>query len=184
MGRHYWDRSTLWGSATMLVMSGHGDVLVRLYDESKPLIRSGEVDVDLVAIPGTILALRNAGRGPEANQLLAKFANTNGRLPDKGLGGTLKRINLAQIAALSGRNDEALQRLDQLSREVPLILLTVPAVSLFNNPHYHPLRNDPRLLAADERLRSALNSERRRAGFAPISRENWISDQKTLLTKN
>ena len=184
MGRHYWDRSTLWGSATMLVMSGHGDVLVRLYDESKPLIRSGEVDVDLVAIPGTILALRNAGRGPEANQLLAKFANTNGRLPDKGLGGTLKRINLAQIAALSGRNDEALQRLDQLSRAVPLILLTVPAVSLFNNPHYHPLRNDPRLLAADERLRSALNSERRRAGFAPISRENWISDQKTLLTKN
>jgi len=184
MGRHYWDRSTLWGSATMLVLTGHGDVLVRLYDVSKPLIRSGDVDIDFVAIPATVAALRNAGRGQEASQLLSKFASTNGKLPDKGLGGTLKRINLAQIAALSGRNDEALQRLDQLSREVPLILLTVPTMSLFNNPYYQALRHDPRLLTADERLRSALNSERRKAGLAPISRENWISDPKTLLTKN
>ena len=184
MGRHYWDRSTLWGSATMLVASGHGDVLVRLYDENRQLIRSGDVDIDLVAIPGTILALRNAGRGPEANQLLAKFADTNGKLPDRGLGGTLKRINLAAIAALSGRNDEALRRLDQLSRDAPLILLTVPTMSLLNNPYYRALRNDLRLLQADERLRSALNAERRKAGLAPVSRENWLSDQKTLLTKN
>ncbi len=184
MGSHYWDRATLWSSAALLLRSGHGDVLVRLYDQTKPLIRSGVVDIDLVAIPATILALRNAGRAQEAGRLLAAFSRANGKLPDKGLGGTLKRINLAHIAALSGRNDEALKRLDQVSRDAPLILLPNPTMSLFNNPFFQGLKTDPRLYQADERVRSTLNSERLKAGLAPISREAWISDPKTLLTKN
>jgi TolB-like protein/Tfp pilus assembly protein PilF len=184
MGRHYWDRARLWGSATLLVRAGHGDLLVRLYDESRPLMRSGEIDFDTVAIPATILALRNAGRSQDAGRLLAHFSSTNEKLPDKGLGGTFKRINLAQIAALSGRRNEALQRLDRLSREAPLVLLSVPTMSLFNIPFFEGLRGDPRLKQYDERLRSALNSERRKAGLAPISREAWVSDPGTLLTKN
>ena len=184
MGPHYWDRSNLWASAALLVRSGHGDVLIRLYDQSKPLIRSGKVDVDLVAVPGTILALRNAGRAQDAARLLSQFSKTNAKLPDKGLGGRIKEVNLAQIAALSGRSDEALKRLDRLSREAPLVLITIPSMSLFNSPFYRQLSGEPRLLQADERLRSALNSERRKAGLPPISREDWISDPKKLLTKN
>ena len=140
MGPHYWDRSNLWASAALLVRSGHGDVLVRLYDQSQPLIRSGEVDVDLVAVPGTILALRNAGRAQDAARLLSQFAKTNAKLPDKGLGGRIKEVNLAQIAALSGRSDEALKRLDLLSREAPLVLITIPSMSLFNSPFYRQLK--------------------------------------------
>ena len=184
MGKHYWDRSNLWGSATMLVRSGHGDVLVKLYDKSKPLIQSGEVDIDLVAIPATVLALQNAKRGDEASRLLAKYDETNSKLPDKGLAGTFKRINLAQINALTGRDDEALRRLDQVSRDAPLILLTLPTMSLFNNPYYQGLKNDSRFLKIDERLRSALNSERKKAGLPAISRQGWLSDPKALLTKN
>ena len=184
MGPHYWDRSNLWASAALLVRSGHGDVLIRLYDQSKPLIRSGKVDVDLVAVPGTILALRNAGRAQDAARLLSQFSKTNAKLPDKGLGGRIKEVNLAQIAALSGRSDEALKRLDRLSREAPLVLITIPSMSLFNSPFYRQLSGEPRLLQADERLRSALNSERRKAGLPPISREDWISVPKKLLTKN
>jgi len=184
MGRHYWDRSSLWTSATLLLQSGHGDVLVRLYDQAKPLIKSGEIDVDLVAIPATVVAMRNAGRGPEADQLLARYTSSNAKLPDQGLGGTFKRINLAQISAVSGRNEEALRMLDRVSREAPLVLLPIPALSLFNNPYYQGLKADPRLLQADERLRAALNVERGKAGLPPVSRKAWLSDPKTLLTIN
>jgi TolB-like protein/DNA-binding SARP family transcriptional activator/Tfp pilus assembly protein PilF len=184
MGRHYWDRSNLWNSATLIAGSGYGDVLVRLYDQSKPLIRSGQIDIDLVAVPGTILALRAAGRAEDANQLLARFALNTAKLPDKGLGGSIKAINLAQIAALSGRNDEALNKIEQASREAPLIFVTIPAMSLFNHPVYRDLKADPRFFRADERLRTALNLERQKAKLPPISRAAWISDPKTLLTKN
>ena len=184
MGRHYWDRSSLWTSATLLLQSGHGDVLVRLYDHAKPLIKSGEIDVDLVAIPATVVAMRNAGRGPEADQLLARYTSSNAKLPDQGLGGTFKRINLAQISAVSGRNEEALRMLDRVSREAPLVLLPIPALSLFNNPYYQGLKADPRLLQTDERLRAALNVERGKAGLLPVSRKAWLSDPKTLLTIN
>ena len=184
MGQHYWDRSNLWASATLLAGSGNGDVLVRLYDQSKSLMRSGEVDSDLVAVPGTIMALRNAGRNQEATQLLSRFAANTAKFPDKGLGGIIKQINGAQIAALSGRNDEALERLDRLSREAPLVLITIPSMSLLNSPFYQHLRSDARLIRADERLRTALNIERHKAKLPPLSRAAWISDQKTLLTKN
>ena len=184
MGHHYWDRSNLWSSAALLAGSGHGDVLVRLYDQSRALIRSGEVDADLVAVPGTVQALRDAGRAQEATKLLSRFAGNTSKFPDKGLGGTIKQINLAQIAALSGRNDEALSRIDRLSREAPLVFITIPSMSLLNNPFYRHLRSDARLIRADERLRTALNIERQKAKLPPISRPAWISDPKTLLTKN
>jgi hypothetical protein len=85
---------------------------------------------------------------------------------------------------LAGRNDTALDRLDSLSRREPLALATIPAMSLTNNPSFGAFRNDPRLLASDERLRAAINSERAKSGMPPIGREAWTSDPKTLLTKN
>ena len=184
MRRHYWDRSRLWSSANLLLRSGNGDVLVKLYDESKALIRSNDIDIDLVATPATVVAMRNAGRHREAEQLLSLFIRTNGALPDRGLGGTVKRINLADIAALSGRDDEALTLLDQVSREAPLVLLPTPTMSLSNNPFYQRLRGNARLIEIDERLRSALNAERRKAGLPPVSQQAWLSDPNTLLTKN
>jgi hypothetical protein len=37
------------------------------------------------------------------------------------------------------------------------------------------LNADPRVAAADERLRAALNKERQKAGLATLSREAWIA---------
>ena len=37
------------------------------------------------------------------------------------------------------------------------------------------LKTDPRLAAADERLRAALNKERQKAGLATMSRQAWIA---------
>ena len=44
--------------------------------------------------------------------------------------------------------------------------------------------SDPRLVAIDERVRVAINTQRVGAGLGAISRNAWISDAKTLLTKN
>jgi DNA-binding SARP family transcriptional activator/TolB-like protein/Tfp pilus assembly protein PilF len=182
-GRNFWDRSDLWGTATLLVASGHSDALVRIYDQTQQFMRSGDVDIDFVAVPATVVALRQQGRGPEADRLLRIFTNFQAGLPDAGMGGHQKQLNLAFIAALAGRGDEAMARLDKVTRDAPLVLQT-PAESLLNSPYLVGLRNDPRLAAIDERLRASVNAERGKAGLPPIGRSAWISDPKTLLTKN
>jgi hypothetical protein len=93
-------------------------------------------------------------------------------------------VNQAFIASLSGRQEDALRRLDELSRQTPLVLGTIPTMSLLHNPALSGLRTDRRLAQIDERLRAALNAERQKAGLRPISREGWVSDPNTLLTKN
>ncbi|HJR82383.1 MAG TPA: BTAD domain-containing putative transcriptional regulator, partial [Sphingomicrobium sp.] len=50
LDRYSWDDSNYWSAARLLVASGHGDELVRVYDRSKPLVRSGELSIDAVAI--------------------------------------------------------------------------------------------------------------------------------------
>jgi tetratricopeptide (TPR) repeat protein len=183
-GRNFWDKSDLWGTSTLIVASGHSDVLVRLYDQTQALIRSETIDMDLVAAPGMILALRQEGRRAEADRLLQTFSTRNAELPDAGLGGIIKQVNSGLAAALAGRNDEAIARLDHVSRQAPLALNSIPAMSLLNNPYLSNLRSDSRLGEIDERIRSAVNSERRKVGLPPISREAWVSDPKTLLTMN
>lgn len=183
-GHNFWDRSRLWRAADLLVATGHSDVLVRLYDQSKPLVDAGEIDSETVHVPATALALRSRGRGPEANAVLRKFAAVNAKLPRTGIGGAQRRMNEAMVAALSGKSEAALRLLDDESRRNPVGMLPIPLMSLSNIPYFSPFRTDPRLVAADERCRAAVNAERQKAGLPALSREAWISDPKTLLTKN
>lgn len=183
-GRNFWDKSDLWGTSTMLVATGHSDVLVRLYDQTQALIQSETIDMDLVAAPAMILALRENGRRAEAERLLQIFIARNEKLPHAGLGGLIKVTNAGLAAALASRNAEAIARLDKVSRQEPLALNSIPAMSLLNSPYLTGLRNDPRLAGIDERIRNSVNKERGRAGLPPITREAWLSDAKTLLTKN
>ncbi|HEY1142828.1 MAG TPA: hypothetical protein VGE68_02215, partial [Sphingomicrobium sp.] len=183
-GRDFWDGSDLWGASTLLVASGHSDVLVNLYDQSQPLIRSGAIDMELVAVPATVLALRQKGRNDEAARLLQRFAQYNAKFPKRGLGGLVKQINAALIESLSGRSDEALRILDDVSRRQPLALDPFPAYSLRRNPYFSAFAGDPRLAQVDERLRSAINAERAKVGMPPITPEAWLGDSKSLLTMN
>ncbi len=183
-GHNFWDRSTLWKSADLLVASGHSDELVRLYDEVQPLIRSGTIDGESVAIPATALALRNVGRAAEAERVVKAFATANSKLPRTGIGGVQRSLNEAMIAGLMGRNGEVLRILDAQSRSNPIGIMPIPAMSLIRVPYFSSVSSDPRLIAADERIRAAVNSERKKAGMPPLSRQAWVSDPKTLLTKN
>jgi DNA-binding SARP family transcriptional activator/TolB-like protein len=184
LDRFNWDDSNYWSSARLLVASGHGGELLRLYDRSRPLVRSGELSIDTVAIPEVVLALREAGRDQEADRLLRIFTENTVKFPTGGLGGSIRQFNQAVIAALSGRDKDAVDRVDSLSRRNPAALASAPAMSLVNSPFFARLKNDPRMLESDERLRAYVNAERAKAGLPPISRESWISDPKALLTKN
>lgn len=184
LGPDFWDRANFWGSARLLLLMGHSKDLIALYDQSKPAIQAGHLDEDTVAVPELVLALRQAGRMPEADHLLAVYSRNNSQLPKAGLGGAIRAVNQATIDALSGRNAEAGRTIDELSRSSPLSLNFVPSISLLDNPLFASLKNDPRLAVADERVRTALNSQRLKAGLPPISHEAWLTNARTLLTKN
>ena len=74
-----------------------------------------------------------------------------------------------------GRNDDAASLLDKISRRNPLSLNVIPTMSLLRSPLLANLKTDPRVAAADERLRDALNKERQKAGLATLSRQAWIA---------
>lgn len=174
LGIDYWDRSNFWSSARFLLATGQGKALIDIYDRSEPSLRSRELDVDTVAIPEVILALRGVGRGAEAEKLLAIYRQNTAKLPRTGVSGAIRDINEATIAALSGRNDDAARLIEAISRRNPMSLNVIPTMSLLRNPLLAGIKADPRLFAADERLRAALNKERQKAGLAPIGRQAWV----------
>ena len=174
LGADYWDRANFWSSARYLLATGQSKTLVEIYDRSRPSIQARELDVDTVAIPELVLALRHAGRGTEAESLLGIYRKNILKLPRTGTGGALRDNSEVAIAALSGRGNDAVALIDAISRRNPLSLNVIPTMSLLRNPLLSGVKMDPRLVAADERLRAALNKERKKAGLAPIGRAAWL----------
>lgn len=184
-GIGYWDSvAYFWNCNMLLLASGHGDVIVALYDEASPAVRRGELPADRLADIHTILALRAAGRTADADQLERIAEARTASMPDTGFSRVFRKFNLMFAALDAGRKQQALQMLEEFGNENPEQLLMIPAMSLRWAPVYRPLVGDARFEAVDERVRAALNRERGKAGLPPISREAWISDARTLLTKN
>jgi len=175
LGTDYWDRANFWGSARYLLAAGQGKALVEIYDRSKPSIQAQELDIDTVAIPELILALRQVGRASEAEKLLDIYRENTEKLPRTGVGGALREANEAYVAALAGRGNDAVSLLDSISRRNPLSLNVIPTMSLLRNPLLASVKADPRLAAADERLRTAVNKERQKAGLEYMGRQTWIA---------
>jgi DNA-binding SARP family transcriptional activator/TolB-like protein/Tfp pilus assembly protein PilF len=184
-GPGYWDiAANLWNSNSLLVASGHGDVVLQLYDEAQPAIQRGDLLRDTVTGIDTVLALRAAGRKAEADRLEQVALARMKDMPDVGYARTFRGFTIMFQALYSGQRERGLTMLEQIGRESPQQLLTIPAMSLRWSPIFKPLAGDPRFEAVDEKVRAVLNRERAKAGLTPLSREAWISDQKTLLTKN
>ena len=174
LGTDYWDRANFWSSARYLLATGQARSLAGIYDRSKAAIQARELDVDTVAIPELILALRQVGRGSEADRLLAIYRANASKLPREGVGGAIRKVSEANVAELSGHSDEAVRLIDGISRQNPLSLNVIPTMSLLRNPVWAGVKADPRLAVADERLRAALNAERQKAGLPPIGRHVWV----------
>jgi TolB-like protein/DNA-binding SARP family transcriptional activator len=184
MGAQYWDQYDFWNMPALLIESGHSATIASLYDAAKPLIASGRLSPDKVARPETIIALRNVGRRAEADRLLAQARQHNDALPNGGILGDEKRFAAGIIASLTGDRETAIRVLDQWSRRKPFRMAPIPAMALRHDPTFGWLASDPRFPAIEDRVRLAVNAERTKAGLLPLSRETWIGDPKTLLTKN
>ena len=184
MGPEYWDVAKFWDSGDLLVQSGHGDMVVAMYDRDRGLVDRGAVNAREMANSATVVALRRAGRSQDANRLLEQMGSIYASFPDRGLLGVDKRIKGVLIAALSGDRETAIRRLDETTRRDPLTFAYIPAMALRYDPALAPLASDPRFVAIEDRVRIAVNGIRQNVGLPPISQSAWISDPKTLLTKN
>jgi DNA-binding SARP family transcriptional activator/TolB-like protein/tetratricopeptide (TPR) repeat protein len=184
LGSEYWNISKFWNAGNLLVQSGHGDVVVAMYDRDHGLVASGAVNPRDMINPATVVALRRAGRSREADGLLQQMRSIYASFPDRGLLGIDKSVKGILLAALSGDRERAIRGLDEISRRDPLTLTYNPAMALRYDPALAPLSSDPRFPAIEDRVRVALNRSRHDVGLPPISRSAWISDPNTLLTKN
>lgn len=184
MGPEYWSLSKFWNAGDLSVESGHADRIVAMYDRDRGLVASGAVNARDMVNPATIVALRRAGRSSDADQLLQQMKSIAAALPSRGELGDDKKIKGVLIAALNGDREAALRGLDDISRRQPLMLAYIPATALRYDPTFAPLANDRRFSAIEDRVRIALNGVRHDVGLPPISHEAWVSDPKTLLTKN
>lgn len=184
LGSEYWNEARFWNAGRLLVESGHADAIVRRYDRDRNLVGSGRINASAIADPSTIIALREAGRTSDANRLLALMQSRNASLPNRGLLGEEKSLTGLMIAVMTGDRERAVRGLDQLSRRDPLALAYIPATALRYDPCFAPLANDPRFSQIEDRVRIAINRVRQNLGLPPISHRAWVSDSKTLLTKN
>src|SRR6185369_13937426 len=130
LGPQFWDRAGMWNASELLVASGHGDSIVRLYDQVKPQLDLQQIDPLKIALPEVIIALRQVGRRADAERLFALYRDHNAGLPARGLLGEDKSVNLGVIALLNGDRETAIRTLDLWSRRKPLRLLHLPAMAL------------------------------------------------------
>ena len=104
------------------------------------------------------------------------------------LSGCIRRFQFepkrAPAAGFRVESNLSTHALDRFSRLYPLDMTHIPAMALRYDPVFRSLVGDPRFAVIEERVRVAVNAERAKAGLAPISKQAWISDPKTLLTKN
>lgn len=185
MGTDYWGYGPgYWNLDSLLLDTGQSRVIVDLYDKAQPFVAKGSVSSDRFLGMTTALALFQNGRSAEAQKLWDRGQQLDSQLPRVGKLRDERDYSLAISRAFKGDTGPLIAALDRRSRERPFDLAQLPAMSLRYVPMFRPVLRDPRFEVIDERIRTWINAERAKAGLPPISKQAWISDPKTLLTKN
>ncbi len=185
MGTDYWDYGPgYWNMDSLLVATGQSRVIVHLYDQAQPRVARGLMNPDRLVSRTTALALSQNGRPAEAQKLWDRQRQLDARLPTMGRLKDEREYGAAVDAAFRGDTGRLIAALDRRSRTRPYDIVMLPAMSLRYHPLFRPVVDDPRFGVIDERIRTWINSQRANAGMPPISKQAWISDPKTILTKN
>ncbi len=180
-GARYWELTDKWwGVSTALVATGHVQPLVRAYDLYTARYGIDGIDAHYLIAPGTILALRKAGRTADAGMLLQKLRDDLRATPDRG-GLAVSRIEQRlSIALLEGDRGTALAMLERLGRGGFVTLLPRPARSLRTDPLFQPIVDDPRFIAFDRQLLGYLNRERAKLGLAALPESRWYRPYRSI----
>jgi DNA-binding SARP family transcriptional activator/TolB-like protein len=167
----FWEvGSGFWGVNDYLLASGHGRVLIELFDKRFGDVRHyrpGEV-ADPMESAALVLAMRENGRAADAQALLFAQGTQIERDIRRRLAPRLILQKQAIFAALTGNRAGAFAALDRLSRNAPHLLLGIPFKPLDQMAAFRSLAGDPRLAAVDRRLRDVVDAERRKLGWPPL----------------
>ncbi len=167
----FWDvGSGFWGVDDYLVAHGQGPVLLEVFDrrfDGVGHFRPGEL-LDPFETAALVVAMRQAGRLAQADELRARLARQVRVENATRLKPEIILLDRTVLNALDGDRAGAFNGLETLSRIAPQMLLGTPWRPLAEIAAFHTLAGDPRLTAIDERLRAALNRERRKLGWAPL----------------
>jgi tetratricopeptide (TPR) repeat protein len=110
----WWERNLVGAEASALVAEGRSPVLVGLYDQrfGRPVKFMAQCPCDPLAVgPALVLALRQAGRRAEADQLYGALSESNRRLEDGHDHKLETAVTRARLLALAGDGEAATARL-------------------------------------------------------------------------
>jgi hypothetical protein len=171
MGPAFWQgEPSYWAFADELVRGGHGDLLLELYDAEFARVedfieRAGGKDLYLG--PTLIAALNGAGRQAEANTIAQRLvARLDGAVREGVPAGNVAHLR-AQVFALTGRRDLALEQLALAVQRDWVNVAWIPT-RLGDRPAFQSLRGEPRLAAVQADLDRRVNAQRAALGLPPL----------------
>jgi len=171
--KQYLQASPMTDAASRLyVLSGRGEKLVSIYrsiGSSPAALQSVTGEFEMVTIGPTIaIALRNSRDAQAAQQLLAAAESSlrtslkEARGPS--MAAALNQAYLARVYAAQGRTQESLEQLEAAVRtgwipDVPLL-----PTDLLTDPSFALLKNEPRFMAARQKIFDRVQQERAEIG--------------------
>jgi DNA-binding SARP family transcriptional activator len=150
----------------LLVASGRGKLLLQLFDTRYGAIGHfmEEASATIAPAPALIVALRDAGRMQEAEELNRAMLERMRSDRAQGAAPHAWAFEYAQQLALAGDSDGALAELERLMQFRWQVLLMPPFVRLPDYVAFRELRFDPRLVALQQRLDGHLQTTRSQIG--------------------
>jgi tetratricopeptide (TPR) repeat protein len=150
----------------LLVANGQGKLLLQLLDARyTDLARIREDLYDFIPpAPALIVALREAGRTTEADELIRiALERIEADIAD-GVSSITWAFEHAQLLALAGDNAAALTQLEQLLQKRWPDLLVSPFVPVTDFVAFRALKSDPRMIALQQQLNARIQAAREQIG--------------------
>lgn len=171
MGRALWQNEPgYWGLADALVASGHGDVLLEIYDAEFEGLDEFYARASAKALPvgpALIAALEQAGRREEAQAFAARLLQRVDADVRAGVTPAVADYDRAQVLALTGRPEEAIAQLRSAVRGA-WVHVAWPRERLSDRVAFRSLRGDPRLAAIQSELDGHIDAQRALLGLPPL----------------
>jgi DNA-binding SARP family transcriptional activator len=150
----------------LLVANGQDKLLLQLLDARyTDLARIREDLYDFIPpAPALIVALREAGRTTEADELIRiALERIEADIAD-GVSSITWAFEHAQLLALAGDNAAALTQLEQLLQKRWPDLLVSPFVPVTDFVAFRALKSDPRMIALQQQLNARIQAAREQIG--------------------
>jgi len=171
MDRAFWQSEPgFWDLADALVLTGHADALLKVYDAEFGSVEDFYARAPAKALsvgPALIAALDQAGRRQEAQAFSARLLQRVDADARAGVAAAVVDYDRAQVLALTGRRDEAVAQLAASVRG-GWVRAAWPRGRLSDRLAFRSLRGHPGLAAIQAELDGHINAERALIGLPPL----------------